>query len=183
MPVQLATLRNMTPNVVVLTPDPSDSKTYLTFEAAGDPTGGDYQYVTEDVAATSPVIVKAILHEILENVSPFSEDAKQSFEAQLEVARMQRRKASQAIQDSLQRGDERDMLGVTCIGPGTAPGTPCGAHVAMRVETVRTIPPLCARHTPLVREYVPTDHFDGEKHTTQWIRSTLGERKREGDPV
>lgn len=184
MPV-LTALRNKTPNVVVLTPDPSDPKSYLTFEAAGDPGGGDCQYIPESTAVNSPPIVKAILHEILETVDQFSPEAQQSFQQQMAVAKQQRERASQAVQDSLLRENERDMIGVHCIGPGATSASKCDVPIPMKAEAIRSTPPLCARHRELAPQYIPTDHFDAEKseHKTEWVRAQLGERKREGDPV
>lgn len=184
MPV-LTALRNKTPNVVVLTPDPADPKTYLTFEAADDPSGGDCQYVPEATAVNSPAIVKAILHEILETIEAFSPEAQQSFQQQMTVAKAQRERAAQAVQDSLLRDNERDMIGVHCIGPGATAGTKCDVAIPMKAEAIRSVPPLCARHRDLAPQYIPTDHFDAEKsqHSTEWVRAQLGERKREGDPV
>lgn len=182
---QLVALRNKTPNIVVVTPNPADPKTYLTFEAYGDPSGGDFQYLPEETAVSSPPIVKAIIHETLEMTDELSDEAQASFQQQMRVVKTQRERAAQAIQDSLSRGDDREMLGMPCVGPGTVPGGSCGMTVPMKVETSRTVPPLCPTHAPLLPKFVPTDHFDRDRNevTTRWAMMGMTERKREGDPV
>jgi len=180
MPVgQLVALRNKTRGVLVLTPDPSDPKAYLEFQAYEDPGGADYQYVSEQVAANSPPIVKAILHQILEMPEDtLSPDVQASFRQQMEVAQAQKARAAEAVLKSIERTEHRDLVGTPCVGPGTTSGTFCGQSVPVREGESRESAPLCPQHKGLAQEFVPFDDFDGEKHNVRWVRARLGERER-----
>jgi len=180
MPVaQLVALRNLKRGVVVLTPDPRDPKTYLEFQAAGDPGGGDVHYISEE-AMTLPAVVKGILHGTFAmEEDTLSEIVAQSFQAQMVVAQRQREQAEQQIAASITRTDNKDLLGTPCVGPSIQPGKACGESVAIREQELKETPPLCPRHVSMAGEYIPTDDFDGEKHITRWTRATLGARERE----
>lgn len=56
---QQVKLVNHSDGIVVVTPDPDKPKSYLRFEAAGDPMLGDEQYITRD-QLQQPDLIKAI---------------------------------------------------------------------------------------------------------------------------
>lgn len=179
MPVgQLVALRNKKNGVTVLTPDRSDPRNYLEFQAAGDPSGGDVQYVSEELAASSAA-VKAILHGVLElEEDTMSPAVAQAFQQQMQVAKRQREQAEAQIAATIERTENTDIVGESCVGPGERADKPCGASVPMREKALRDTPPLCVRHQPLAGEYVPTVDWDGDKQVTKWFRSGMAERER-----
>ncbi len=180
MPVgQLVALRNKKNGVTVLTPDRSDPRNYLEFQAAGDPGGGDVQYVSEESAA-SPACVKAILHDVLElETDTMSPAVAQAFQQQMRVAKQQREQAEAQVALTIERTENTDIVGQDCVGPGDRPGKSCGASVPVREAALKDAAPLCPRHSALTAEYVPTVDYNGDKQTTRWIRSRMTERERE----
>ncbi|MGW9067915.1 hypothetical protein ACWGQT_00485 [Streptomyces yangpuensis] len=59
MPVQQLKVLNPSNGVVVVTPDSDRPKSYLRFEAKGDPDGGDVLYVSRDTAQQT-AFIKAV---------------------------------------------------------------------------------------------------------------------------
>lgn len=185
MPVgQLVALRNKKDGVTVLTPVFSDPRTYLEFQAAGDPSGGDVQYVSEELVNT-PACVKAIQHGVLELESDtMSEEIRNAFEQQMRVARQQRQQAEAAVAASIDRPENRDLVGETCVGPGERPGVQCGVSVPRRERSVQDTAPLCTRHADLVTQYVRVEdnsyHADGSSQKGyRWLRTHIENRERE----
>jgi len=179
MPVaSLVAVRNLRNGLTVLTPDASNPKSYMEWQAKGDPSGGDYQYVSEDVVAT-PAFAKAIQHGVLA-VDPdeMSPEVAQAFSRQMEVAKDRQNRAAEEIAKTLDRTDNQDMITISCVGPGELKGKPCGAAVPVKEHTANERVPLCVRHQSLAPEYVPTEDFDGDKHTIKWVRVELGSRER-----
>lgn len=184
MPVgQLIALRNLKNGVTVLTPDFSDSRNYLEFQAAGDPSGGDLQYVSEKLT-TTPAVVKALQHGVLAlETDTMSPDVKAAFDQQMMVARQQRERAEAAVAASIDRPENRDIVGETCIGPGERDGSPCGASIAMRDRAQMDTAPLCARHSHLAMEYTRTENNSYNPDGTSskgytWFRTRIDPRER-----
>lgn len=174
---ELVALRNLKDGVTVLTPFFNDPKTYLEFQAAGDPSGGDIQYVSGDLV-NSPACVKAIQHGVLAlEEDTLSPEVAQAFRMQMEVAKRQREQARATIDDTIERTEQRDLVGETCVGPGNRPDVRCGDHVSVREKNLKDTPPLCARHAHMQTEYVPMVGYNGDKQTIEWIRSTMGPRE------
>lgn len=186
MPVsQPLALRNLKDTVTVLTPNFSDSKTYLEFQAAGDPSGGDVQYISEELAA-SPACVKAIMHGILAlEDDAMSPDVAQAFRQQMEVAKRQREAAERQVAQSIDRPENRDLVGESCVGPGDRQGVLCAASVALRDKAMQDTAPLCARHIHLASEYTRVEDNsyspDGEDRRKgyKWFRTRIDARERE----
>lgn len=185
MPVsQLVALRNKKDGVTVLTPVFNDPKTYLEFQAAGDFGGNDVQYISEELAA-SPACVKAIMHGVLELEDDImNPDVAQSFQQQMQVATKQREQAAAQVAQSIDRPENRDLVGENCVGPGDRPGAPCGAPVAMRDRANQDTAPLCDRHRDLTMQYVRVEDNsyspDGEdKKGYRWLRTHIEKRERE----
>jgi hypothetical protein len=185
MPVaQLVALRNLKNGVTVLTPDRNDPGNYLEFQAAGDPSGGDIQYVSEEMAAT-PACVKAIMHGILElERDMMSPDVAMAFQRQMDVAKLQRERAEAGITQTIDRPENRDIIGETCVGPGERAGAACGAAVAMRDKSNVDTAPLCSRHNDLAAHYIRVeDNSYNPDGTSQkgyrWLRTHIERRERE----
>jgi hypothetical protein len=64
MPVQQLQISNPSNGVVVVTPDADRPKSYLRFEAKGDPSGEDVKIVSRDTAFQAP-LVKAVKRGVL----------------------------------------------------------------------------------------------------------------------
>lgn len=185
MPVsQLVALRNLKPGVTVITPQFNDPKVYLEFQAAGDPSGGDIQYISEELAAT-PSCVKAIMHGVLAlEENTMSPEVAQAFQQQMDVATSRRKQAEAQIQQSIDRPQNRDLVGQTCVGPGERAGSTCGAVVAMQDRAHQDTAPLCARHFDLATQYVRVedDSYDpdsGRPRGCKWLRTHIESRQRE----
>lgn len=187
MPVsQLVALRNLKSGVTVLTPDRSDPRNYLEFQAMGDPGGGDVQYVSEELAA-SPACVKAILHNVLTLEDDITSPAiANAFQQQMQAAKRQREMAEAAIAETIDRPTNRDIIGGSCIGPGERPGQPCGASIAIKDAANQDTAPLCSRHGHLSSEYIrvednsQTEYTDSVKKTGyRWLRTHVDPHQRE----
>lgn len=179
MPVApLVAVRNLKDGLTVLTPDASNPKSYMEWQAQGDPSGGDYQYVSEDVVAT-PAFAKAIQHGVLA-VDPdeMSPEVARAFSRQMEVAKDRQTRAAEEIAKTLDRSDNRDMITLTCVGPGEIKGHQCDAQVAVKEMNAGERVPLCPRHQSLAPQYVPTEEFDGEKHKIKWVRVEVDSPER-----
>lgn len=178
MPVgQLVALRNLQKGVTVFSLNASNSRDFIQLEAAGDPNGGDIQYISEE-NATQPAVVKAILHGVVAlEEDTLSEGVASAFQQQMEAARKRKEAAQQAIEQSIQRTTNHDIVGFDCVGPSKTPGTPCGIKVPMKEETLRERPPLCPQHITLASQFVPTEDWTGEKQVTKWVRSMMGVRE------
>lgn len=179
MPVApLVAVRNLQDGLTVLTPDASNPKSYMEWQAKGDPSGGDYQYVSEDVVAT-PAFAKAIQHGVLAvDTDEMSPDVAAAFDRQMQVAKQRQQQAADAIADSLDRTSQVDMISLTCVGPGDIREKLCGDPVTVRENNAGDVVPLCPRHRSLAPQYVPTEDFDGDKHTIKWVRVEIGHRER-----
>lgn len=184
MPVsQLVALRNMKNGVTVLTPNFSDPRNFLEFQAAGDPGGGDIQYVSEELV-NSPACVKAIQHGILElEGDALSPEVKQAFEQQMRVARERQRRAEEQIDASIEHRENRDIVGETCVGPGSREGARCGDVIAVRDRALMDTAPLCARHAHLAAEYTRTENNSYNEDGTSkkgytWFRTRIEPRER-----
>jgi len=184
MPVgQLVALRNLRDGVVVLTPNFSDPRNYLEFQAAGDPGGGDVQYVSEELTI-APAVVKALQHQVLALESDtMSESVRSAFEQQMKAAREQRERAQAHIAETIDRPENRDIIGETCVGPGERPDAPCGASIAIRDRAQMDTAPLCARHVHLSMEYTRVEdnsyNADGtSKKGYKWFRTRITPRER-----
>ncbi len=187
MPVsQLVALRNLKAGVTVLTPDRSDPRNYLEFQAKGDPGGGDVQYVSEELAA-NPACVKAILHGVLtleDNI--MSPDVANAFQQQMRVAKIQREQSEAAVASTIDRPTNRDIIAATCIGPGERANQLCGASVAVRDTVNQDTAPLCARHEHLATAYVRVEDNTQSEYTEtskkvgyRWLRTHVEPRERE----
>lgn len=178
MPVgQLVALRNLQKGVTVFSLNASNSRDFLQLEAAGDPSGGDVQYISEE-NATQPAVVKAILHGVVAlEEDTLSDGVAGAFQQQMEAARKRQEAARQAVEQSIHRTVNVDIVGFACVGPSTTPGTPCGAKVPMKEETLKERPPLCPQHQGLAPQYVPTEDWDGQKQVTKWMRSMMSPRE------
>lgn len=179
MPVsQLVALRNLKGGVTVLTPDRSDPRNYLEFQAKGDAGGGDVQYVSEELAA-SPACVKAILHGVLAlEEDTMSPDVANAFQQQMQAAKRQREQAEAAVAETIDRPTNRDIVAATCVGPGERANQLCGASVAVRDTVNQDTAPLCARHGHLSMAYIRVEDNTQSEYTEtakkvgyRWLRT------------
>lgn len=187
MPVsQLVALKNLKAGVTVLTPDRSDPRNYLEFQAKGDPGGGDVQYVSEELAA-SPACVKAILHGVLELEDDImTPDVAQAFQQQMQAAKRQREASEAAVALTIDRPTNRDLIAATCVGPGERANQLCGSSVAVHDTVNQDTAPLCARHDHLAAAYVRVEDNTQSEYTEtskkvgyRWLRTHVEPRERE----
>lgn len=179
----LVALRNEKPGVTVLTPDPTDPQNYIRFEAKGDPSGGDVQYVNQTVA-TTPACAKAILSNVISvDAESLSDDVAKAFSERMQIATLQREQAERAAMDVIDRPENRDIVGLSCVGPGTRPGVPCGESVSMRELSSNDAAPLCTRHNDLSLQYIKVEDivFENDKRVVKnrWVRTQIDRRERQ----
>lgn len=179
----LVALRNERDGIVVITPDDSNAKAYITFQAKGDPAGGDIQYVPQNTA-TLPACAKAILSGVLSlDTNSLNSEAAQLFEEHMRIAEMQRKQAEAAAVASIDRAENRDMIGVTCVGPGSRPGVFCGIHLSQRELNNGEVAPLCTMHESLSAQYIRVEDivFEGDqrKVRNRWVRAQVENRERQ----
>lgn len=175
---QLVALRNMKNGVTVLTPVPSDPKSFLEFQAHGDPAGGDVQYISAEAAAT-PATAAAIVSGVFELEDDTNSEITEAFERQIRIARQQQERAARAVAATIDRPENHDLVGVACVGPGTVPGRACGDHLPIREVNLSEQPPLCARHAHLSGQFVPVMDRKDDEEVTRWLPTVITERERE----
>jgi hypothetical protein len=71
-------------------------------------------------------------------------------------ARDARERAEQRTAASIDRRQQRDLVGETCVGPNRSAGREalCGTAVIRSAKEMDETPPLCPRHQGLINEFV-----------------------------
>ena len=163
----LIPVRNAMGGPTVFRDAPSD--TTIRWEGAGDPAGGDIQYVP-DGFRRHPAFANMLRRQILVVVG--EEQAQAAFaqqDAQVAGAHL-----AQQAQESIHRPQNRDLVATACIGPGARPGSACPNTVALSAQQAKTTPPLCDAHRHLGAGLVPVDVAGPDGLTqTQWVQAGM----------
>lgn len=171
--------RNTLDTHLVLTLE-EGSASHLYWGPSGDPEGADVQIVGEDAAsaaqfqrlvASGAVVVEGQDFEMDQAVAAH-------MTRQNELAAAARAKAAAAVEATVIRESDKDLLGETCIGPNSRGNGHCGDPVAVAANERGKVPPLCTRHKSLALQYVAVEVPDGDKSTTRWSHVTLGAREK-----
>lgn len=150
----MATLiRNRRKNSVVL---PMPGRPPLTFMPNGDPASGDLATI-DDAEVSTAAIQDAIRQGLIEIVPEEEHDAAYA-QADGVVDRMTEDLVGDAM-GTIERKQDRDLIGTLCIGPGPRPGLTCGATILRASADVKKgdAPPLCGKHESLSAEYYQTE--------------------------
>jgi hypothetical protein len=129
----------------------SDNKSTheVVFQGQNDPDGNDYQIVPEEIIRT-PQFARAISQGILE-VTEGTDDpiVKGALSRQTDAFWKRSNADREKAMEVLDEASDNDLIVVTCIGPGTRPGTACGADIPVRTREKYSAPWLCSMHQSL----------------------------------
>ena len=124
------------------------------FDGKGDPSGGDVQRIPPEVVATvqfANAIAKGILT-VVEGED--NEVVAKALERQNDAFWGRAKQDKDAALAVLDTPAENDMIAVSCIGPGTRPGSSCDEQIPVRARETGTVPPLCTRHAGLADQCI-----------------------------
>lgn len=148
----------------------------IDWSASGDPDGNDYQYVPDEVV-TDVNFMKAMNRGVFAVVEA-SDAVHEAIARQGEAYLRRQEIATQAAKDVIDQRADDDLISLSCIGPGSRPGSDCGDQVPVRAKHRDRKPPLCDRHVGMQNIFalVETEEFDSEtgKFAKKWVRSTEG---------
>jgi len=157
------------------------NKLALEWQGKGDPSGGDVQYVPDDVVDMVQ-FVKAVRQGIFVVV-----EASDEVKAKLDIQSQQfaKRQAAQdeAAKASIEHTANNDFVSFPCVGPADRGAGTCDRPVPVREKTKDDSPILCDRHQSLAGEYVQVDtgvsveKGDALVPVKKWVRASLGARE------
>lgn len=174
---ELALIRNNAPGATVFE-DP-ESGSPIVWEGANDPSGGDLQYVSEDLL-THPRF-RTVLDRGVLVVEEVSDATREKLERQNAAWRERQEARQAAIDATVEREADKDFVSIGCVGPNPRGTGRCDIAVPVRSSANKTDhPPLCEQHAHLAREYVMVQRpeqteADGITPVTDWVRATLGQ--------
>lgn len=164
----LIPVRNVMGGPAVFRDAPSD--TTIRWEGAGDPAGGDVQYVP-DAFRRHPAFANMLRRGIFQVVG--EEQAQAAFAQQ--DAQVAGAGLAQQAADSIHRPQNRDLVATACLGPGARQGSSCPNTVALSAAQAKTTPPLCDQHRHLASGFVPVDQPDPQTGAmrTVWVQAQM----------
>lgn len=170
--------RNLQNGVTVMSSDPRSTQ-FVQWEANGDPSGGDIQAVSEELANT-PAFLKALRQGILSLQMAEDNALDEMLNKQTEAWNSRQDANNQDIRATIENTVNNDMVTLPCVGPSTRGSQKCGEDVLVRELAKYDAPPLCHRHIGLASEYVPTavDKDVKGNQIVEWTRSMMDERVR-----
>ena len=147
----------------------------LEWQGAGDPAGGDVQYVPDDLLKNIQ-FTKAIRQGIF--AVETEADGQASVDAQAEAHQQKREAAAANAAAAIDVTVNNDLVQVECVGPANKGNGTCGEPVAVKEKEAANAPVLCPRHKSLAPQYVLTE-ADGKP---AWVRTTLAPREKQNTP-
>lgn len=146
--LQLVQIRNLQPGPTVFQDD--EHNVQVVWEGAGDPSGGDIQQVAESLLH-HPQIDRMLRIGVLAKSN--QQDAAEAFHKQ-EADRATAKQTSDLMAGALiEATTSKDILGLSCVGPGPRAGAMCAQQVILVANQVDTVPPLCPRHLHLAQSF------------------------------
>lgn len=164
-------VRNAAPNATVF----AKTGVSILWGASGDPSGSDLQRVP-DALKDDVDFIQSVERGLLVIEDGSDPEVLASIAAQSQVFKAHQERAAQNVAATLDRRQDRDLVSVDCIGPGT-PGrsATCGQPVLQRSAQMGDAPPLCQRHQGLAANYYLAEEGSvgegderGGKITKQW---------------
>lgn len=170
--------RNLQDGVTVMSSDPNSTQ-FVQWEANGDPSGGDIQPVSAELAE-SPPFLKALRQGILTLAVAEEGALDEVLGKQADAWNARQATAQDDIRATIETTTNNDMVTLPCVGPSSRGAQNCGEDVTVRELTMYGAPPLCHRHAGLASEFVPTavDRDAKNKEIVEWTRSGMDERVR-----
>jgi hypothetical protein len=166
--------RNKMGGPTVLSSDPRGTFE-VRWEGRGDPSGGDVQYIPDEMLRI-PAFARALKLGVIEIANP--EDNPELVEAldrQAAKFHAAQAKAQDEVMATIDHEKTRDLVVQTCIGPATRGTGECGEQVAVHETHQHDAPPLCNRHASLAPEFVPVNEGQDERENKKirWIRGVI----------
>lgn len=170
--------RNLQNGVTVMSSDPRSTQ-FVQWEAHGDPSGGDIQPVSEELAAT-PAFLKAVRQGVLSLDVHDGNALDEVLNRQADAWSTRQVAANEDIRATIETTENKDLVTLKCIGPSSRGSQNCGEDVTVRELAKYDAPPLCHRHAGLASEFVPTlvDRDAKGNEVVEWARTGMDERVR-----
>lgn len=146
----MLTVRNLEPNATVFSKQINGDPFRVQFAAAGYP--GDEQRVPAALADDIDFVnsLERGIFEVIEG----EESLVKALQFQTAKAREARESEQQRYASVLDRRQERDMLGATCVGPApVGRDGACGRPLIQSASQQGEQPPLCTQHQHLSNEF------------------------------
>jgi hypothetical protein len=143
----------------------------LEWQAAGDPSGEDFQQVP-DALVENVAFLKNIQRGVLEVVEA-PEALKEAIEKQTSAFQRRTQVAEDAARDAIDQQADNDLVTLPCVGPSGRGGGECGEAVPVRERTKWEKPALCSKHASMANQYVmtETDKLVDGKAEKRWHRA------------
>jgi hypothetical protein len=166
--------RNLMDGPTVMASDPKGTHE-VRWEGKGDPSGGDIQYIPEEMLRI-PAFAKALHQGIIAIANP--EDNPEIVEALDKQARRfhdHHARIKEETMATIEPEKSRDLVSMECIGPSTKRKGICGEAVPVTETKKYDAAPLCHRHEHLRSEFVPvhTGQDERENKKVEWVRGTM----------
>lgn len=167
-------IRNKHAGPSVFSDESNNGRVIVEWAGFNDPDGSDFQEVPEYVVKL-PSFRKALSRGIFEIVDDDDIDHLYATGQQWQDARST---AFNDIESKIDRSTQKDMIAVSCIGPGQN-GTECGAGIVLAANAVvNAVPALCSAHKHLAASYALVTGEDGKD---KWVRASFTRRNDVGE--
>ena len=144
------TVKNREPNATVFSKQVNGDPLRVTFAAAGHE--GDTQRVPVALAEDIDFL-NALENGVLE-VTGGPQDLVEALQFETERARKAREAEASKVSEVLDRRQDRDILGQTCIGPApTGREGSCNRPLIQSAKQQGEVPPLCSQHIHLAPNF------------------------------
>lgn len=178
-------VQNLEANTTVFAKQVNGDPLKITFAAHGN--AGDTQRVPTALAQDIDFLNS--LEQGVLKVVDGPEDLVAELQFETERQRAERAEAAVKVTETLDRRQERDIVGVTCIGPAPAgrQGT-CDRPLIQSAKQQAEVPPLCSEHAGLAPTfYLAEAGSKGEDATEsrdgvvrrEWRQVTMTERQKQ----
>lgn len=150
----------------------------IDWQAKGDPSGEDVQYVPAEVVISNTNFLKMLNRGIF-TVVDADEVTQAALDAQRAAHERRRQIQQEAAQASITQRADNDYLSVQCLGPNNQGNGQCDQQVAVSAKATEEKPPLCTRHQALTPEFAMVEgEFDNEsgRPKRSWKRMQVGPR-------
>jgi hypothetical protein len=159
-----------------------ENNVQIEWQGAGDPSGGDVQYVPDDLL-TNVQFSKIVRRGILTVLA--AGEGEDAMDRQVEAYTERTSTAAAAAATSIDQQVNNDLVQASCIGPSNRGQGECGEPVAVKEKDLRTTskPVLCPRHEALAPQYarVETSNMiesgDALVPETKWVRTQVTARE------
>lgn len=174
MPVQSSVVVRNTQDGITVLGTNQNANDYVTWAAAGDPSGDDVQFVSAHLVE-SPGFRTALARGIL--VLEEDENDEEVVAAlQRQVSAYKKRTERNAANEvsALDRESGRDVIAKSCVGPNSRGNGNCDAQVTVPEKLKDAQPPLCSQHIHLKSEYIAEESNTPDGVQVKWYKVNIG---------